>query len=71
TADAIESGAVQALCGAIEGMRSALRAGKAPQCLLSGGNARDLHPHLNPPAKVMDNLVLEGLVVIAAEDTAK
>jgi len=67
TADAIESGVVQALCGAIEGMRSVLRAGKAPQCLLSGGSAKDLQPHLNPPAKVLDNLVLEGLVIIAAE----
>ncbi len=67
TADAIESGAVQALCGAIESMRSALRAGKAPQCLLSGGNAKDLVPHLNPPVKVLDNLVLEGLVIIAGE----
>lgn len=71
TADAIESGIVQALCGAIESMRSALHAGKASQCLLSGGNARDLHAHLNPPAKVMDNLVLEGLVIIAAEGAAK
>ena len=71
TADAIESGAVQALCGAIEVMRNALRTAKAPQCLLSGGSARDLHPHLNPPAKVMDNLVLEGLVVIATEDAVK
>ncbi len=67
TADAIESGVVQALCGAIEGMRSVLRAGKAPQCLLSGGSAKDLQPHLNPPAKVLDNLVLEGLVIIAEE----
>ena len=71
TADAIESGAVLALCGAVESMRSALRAGKAPQCLLSGGSAKDLHPHLKPPTKVMDNLVLEGLVVIATEDAAK
>lgn len=70
TADAIESGVVQALCGAIERIRNALSAGKPPQCLLSGGNSRDLHPHLNPPAKVMDNLVLEGLVVIAAEGAA-
>ena len=71
TADAIESGVVQALCGAIEGMRSALRDGKAPQCLLSGGSAKDLQPHLNPPAKVLDNLVLEGLVIIAEEGAAK
>lgn len=71
TADAIESGVVQALCGAIEGMRCALRAGRAPQCLLSGGSAGDLHPHLTPPAKVLDNLVLEGLVIIAGEGAAK
>jgi hypothetical protein len=39
--------------------------------LLSGGNAKDLQPHLNPPAKVLDNLVLEGLVIIAGEGAAK
>lgn len=71
TADAIESGIVRALCGAIESTRNALRPGKTCPCLLSGGNAKDLLIHLSPPVKVMENLVLEGLVVIAGEGTAK
>ena len=65
TADAIESGILQALLGAVERMRAAL--GGEATCLLSGGATLELAPHLNPPAKVVDNLVLEGLVLIAGE----
>jgi len=71
TADAIQSGVVLALCGAIESIRNSLHPSEVPLCILSGGNARDLHPHLRPPAKIIDNLVLEGLVIIATESAAK
>ncbi|MEW6314113.1 MAG: type III pantothenate kinase [Pseudomonadota bacterium] len=68
TADAIHSGAVQALCGAIERMAAAMAArGLAPLCLLSGGAAQDLVPRLNLPHQLVDNLVLEGLVEIAKD----
>lgn len=71
TADAILSGAVDALCGAVE--RLARRLGEEHgqanlTCVLSGGAARVIAPHLNLPLKLVDNLVLEGLLAIAAEN---
>jgi type III pantothenate kinase len=67
TADAIASGAVQSVCGAIDRMRAALRGSgaEAPWVLLSGGAATALAPHLSPPVKVVPTLVLDGLVAIA------
>lgn len=72
TADAIESGVVNALAGAVERMLHYLRqAGQpAPLTLLSGGAARLLAPHLNGAVEVVDNLVLEGLLRIALEKKA-
>jgi type III pantothenate kinase len=59
TDDAIASGALQATLGAIERMRAELD----PQalCLVSGGAAAELLPHLAHPAQQVDYLVLEGL----------
>lgn len=67
TADAIASGALQAMAGAVERMAklAAQRWAGTPACLLSGGDAERLRPHLNLAVEVMDNLVLEGLIVIA------
>jgi type III pantothenate kinase len=46
TADAIASGAIQAVCGAVERMQRALAArGAEPQVLLSGGAAETLYAH--------------------------
>ena len=42
--------------------------GVAPVCLLSGGAAGLLAPQLNLEVKVVDNLVLEGLLVMARGD---
>ena len=69
TADAIESGAINALAGAIERMQRFLReaGGQAPLTVISGGNAQSLAPHLNGSVEVVDNLVLEGLARIAQE----
>lgn len=69
TADAIVSGAMQALAGAVERMSTSLTAilGRTPDCIVSGGAAQLLQPRLNLNARVVDNLVLEGLVLIAAE----
>jgi len=65
-ADALASGAVQAVCGAIEQMRARLTVdGVAVRCLLSGGAASELAPHLTGPVEVVDNLVLEGALVLA------
>lgn len=60
TDDAIVSGSVQATLGAIERMARRL-AGAEFLCLLSGGAADLLAPHLELPLRRIDNLVLEGL----------
>lgn len=67
TGDAIMSGAINASCGAIERMARFLEdAGQgAPLCVISGGGAALLAPHLNLEVKLVDNLVLEGLLTIA------
>lgn len=66
TPDALFSGAVQAACGAIEQMRRRIR-GHGPEvtCYLGGGDAAELAPHLSGPVEVVDNLVLEGVLVLA------
>ena len=67
TGDAIVSGAINALCGAVERMARNLEdgGGQAPVCLLSGGAAGLIAPQLTLEAKLVDNLVLEGLAIIA------
>lgn len=66
TPDAVYSGAVQAVCGAIEQMRQRLRGDAAAiTCYVSGGSAQDIAPRLAPPVEVVDNLVLEGVLVLA------
>lgn len=66
TADALLSGAIQASCGAIQRQYALLHA-TAP-VLLSGGAAHLLSPRLQLPVKMMDNLVLHGLLLIAQEE---
>lgn len=71
TADAVYSGAVHATAGAVERMAALLTVtlGHAPDCILSGGAAQQLQPRLNVQARVVDNLVLEGLILIARESS--
>ena len=64
TDDAIVSGAIHATLGAIERMHQTLD--KAALCLLSGGAAAELAPHLRSPHRLIDNLVLEGLARYSA-----
>jgi type III pantothenate kinase len=72
TADAIATGAIHAVCGAITRMRSALsKTGAVPQIVLSGGAAAAIEPHLEAPILTVPFLVLEGLRIVAiAERTA-
>ena len=65
TPDAVYSGAVQAVCGAIERMRQRLGGDSTIACYLSGGGAQDLAARLAEPVEVVDNLVLEGVLVLA------
>ena len=66
TDDAIVSGAIHATLGAIERMHATLD--KAALCLLSGGAAAELAPHLHLPYRQIDNLVLEGLARCSRAD---
>ena len=65
TDDAIESGCIEAQLGAIERMHARMPGDTL--CLIAGGAAGMLAPLLNIPVRVVDNLVLEGLVRIASE----
>ena len=69
TPDAITTGAVQAGIGAITRMREAMaRRGVPPaRLMLSGGAAAQIEPYLPMPATLNDNLVLDGLALIARE----
>lgn len=67
TSDAVYSGALSAMVGAVWHM-NALLAGeikRAPTCLLSGGDAQVLFPLLSGKTRMVDNLVLDGLIRIA------
>lgn len=67
TEDAILSGAILAMAGAVEKMLVTLgkKLGNTPSCLISGGDAAFLAGQLSVAATIVDNLVLEGLIEIA------
>lgn len=68
TNDAIQSGLIQCLIGAIERMYSllSLQLGHfVESCIISGGDASMLAPFIKFPTIVVDDLILEGLVIIA------
>lgn len=72
TVDAIISGCIAAQAGAIE-RALALHARaqtpmSAPRCVLAGGAAAWIAPHLALPCERVENLVLIGLQVVANED---
>jgi type III pantothenate kinase len=68
TADALYSGAVQAICGAIELARSRMQdSDPVVKCLLAGGAAAEIAPHLSGHPEVVDNLVLEGVLALAQD----
>jgi type III pantothenate kinase len=67
TPDALASGAWDALAGAVERYvaRLAARTGRTPLLLASGGDAAELSARLTMPAQLVDNLVLQGLSIVA------
>ena len=67
TEDAIFSGALTAMAGAVEKMLATLgiRQGHTPDCLISGGDAGLVCGQLSVTATIVDNLVLDGLIEIA------
>ncbi|EXI70460.1 MAG TPA: type III pantothenate kinase [Candidatus Accumulibacter phosphatis] len=62
TVDAIVSGCLQAQLGAVERMFSGIAGAAGALCLLTGGAAERLSPHLRIPFVLVDNLILSGLV---------
>ncbi len=70
TGDAIASGAINALAGAVERMVNFMRATgeDEPVVLVSGGGAQHLLPYLRGDVRPVDNLVLEGLARIGSSD---
>jgi len=67
TDDAIVTGCLDATLGAIERFYRQLDGNENALCLLSGGGADELAPHLTLEHRVVDNLVLEGLATVAAD----
>lgn len=69
TADAIESGVLNAQAGAIERMYAQLvrSEGEGAICLLSGGAAARIAQCLGVPHHLVDHLVLDGLARIAMD----
>lgn len=68
SADALYSGALHAVCGAIELARARLSTQGVPvRCFIAGGAAPEIGPHLAAPVELVDNLVLEGVLAIAGE----
>lgn len=67
TADAVRSGIVAALCGAISQQYARLAevSSGAPHCLLTGGDAEMLLPHLPVRPEHAPDLVLEGISCVA------
>ena len=69
TADAVQSGIVAALCGAIQLQHICLAetAGTTPHLILTGGDAEKLMPHLAVSVEHVPALVLEGIDRVARE----
>jgi type III pantothenate kinase len=66
TPDALYSGAVSAICGAIDTMRGRLRQGdRSVACVISGGAAAEIAPHVPGGAEIVEHLVLDGVLVLA------
>ncbi len=68
TNDAIVSGCIAAQAGAVE-RAVAARAPGDVRCILSGGAASMVAPHLGVPCTQIDNLVMIGLQVVATHMT--
>lgn len=69
TADAMHTGCLSAMAGAVDRVYRTLqeREGASPRCLLAGGDAALLQPLLSMPLEIADNLVLQGLWLIERE----
>jgi type III pantothenate kinase len=69
TGDAVATGILSAMAGAVESMRQRLAAelGRDAMVVVTGGDAASLAGHLSGPALIEMNLVLEGLLWLARD----
>lgn len=69
TSDALMSGGADAIAGAVERMvqRLTQRFGEPPRLLMSGGAAPKLAPSIGVPHEVIEHLIFEGLLQLAAD----
>jgi len=72
TADAVHSGIIAALSGAVrlQYEQLARQCGCEPRCVLTGGDALMLQSHLDLTAEHAPYLVLEGIDRVVREDVA-
>ena len=69
TSDALTSGGTYAIAGAVERIYQHLsaRCGEAPACIMAGGAGWKMAPSMSRPFELTDNLIFDGLLVIAAQ----
>ena len=72
TSDALTSGGTYALTGAVQRMVRHVRehCGAAPMCLMTGGAGWKLAPYMESQFELVESLIFEGLLVLAAEQGA-
>ena len=72
TSDALMSGGVNAIAGAIErqARRLALHTGQAPLMLMTGGAASKLAPATDLPFETVETLIFEGLLLMQSKRLA-
>ncbi|WP_010104525.1 type III pantothenate kinase [Verminephrobacter aporrectodeae] len=68
TSDALTSGGTYAIAGAVERMvqHVSLHCGAEPACLMTGGAGWKMAPSMTRPFELVDNLIFDGLLEIAA-----
>lgn len=68
TSDALTSGGTYAIAGAVERMVQHLRqhCGTEPRCIMTGGAGWKMAPSMSVPFELVDNLLFDGLLELAA-----
>jgi type III pantothenate kinase len=68
TSDALTSGGTFAIAGAVERMVQHVRhhCGSEPKCTMTGGAGWKMAPSMSAPIELVDNLIFDGLLQIAA-----
>jgi type III pantothenate kinase len=69
TSDALTSGGTFAIAGAVQRMVDNLRrhTGEEPMCIMTGGAAWKMAPSMTVPFELVESLIFDGLLAIAAQ----